>query len=358
MEDLLKENSLLGIFRLNGPPDEQEVLNKLLQEVLNTKSGKQLVEDVSACDFVPKPIQLEFVSQEKLGRKGTHGNAHSATGKINLLKINPDIHLDFLERVCTLAHELYHLRNGGTFTPLLRKSSIAQQVYNHLTNEACTYAFQACVFEKELTAMHPEFKSNCKFSQKEFIELWMHGRINSLAQDYVNSYAETFKPWCPPVKKREFMAQMAPFQQRETALPLESFPWYKISKSGGYYIIGTKAVLEIDKQEAPIFRCIYVGNRKFKSTVYSRKKRKTAEGAFVPVYSLTTIAERPALPEECAQAQDYMAGKISAKDLKEMEEIKLPKEVKCMIDIVAWRESFVSDKPLPAPPRIKTNTYE
>ena len=345
MKKRLKENSLLGMFQLQGTPEEQETLNKLVKEVLATKSGKQLVEDVLDSNFVPKPIHLEFIPQEKIdGRKETHGQANAETGKIVLAQIDSEKSLNNLMMVSVLAHELYHLKNGGIFTPLLRKSSIAQQVYNHLTNEACTYAFQACVFEKELMAIHPEFKSVCEFSPKEFIELWMHGEIKKLAQDYVNEYSEGFNPWVPPMKEKEFMTQMAKFQQRETALPFESFPWYKTSKSGGCYIVGTKAILEMDKRGAPVFRCIYIGDRKFKSIVYSREQKKTEEGAFVPVNSMKGIIERPALPMECIQAQDFMDGKISKEDLSTDEELKLPKTVHSMTDVVAWRESFVPTK--------------
>ena len=359
----IEEKNLLKIFQLKGTPAEQKELNKLLEEILATKSGKQLLKEIRKKDYSPKPIQLEFVPQEKIdGSEGSRGQTNAEKGIITLDKINPDKPLDNLMMVSILAHELYHLKNGEIFIPLLRKSSIVQKVYNHLTNEACTYAFEACVFEKELMVIHPEYKSTCEFSHKEFIEHWMHGRINRLAQNYVNKYAERFSSWLPPVKEKEFMDQMAKFQQRETAIPLESFPWYKPSKSGGCYIIGTKAILEMDEQGAPVFRCIYVGDRKFSSIVYSREQRKTEEGTFIPARDLCTIGERPALPAECALVRDYFEGKVSKDKLPDLKNMSLPKEIDNMTDIVAWRESFIPDKPVPtaSPKRVirKINTHE
>ena len=360
MKKRLKENSLLGAFQLEGTPTEQENLNKLVKEVLNTKSGRQLVEDVLASNFVPKPIQLKFVPQEKI--EGWGGMSYPDKGIIELLPINPDKPLDNLMKISTLVHELYHLKNGEIFTPMLEKSSFAQRIYNRLTDEACAYAFEACVFGKELMAIHPEYKLTCGFSQKEFIEGWMYGKIKTLAQTYVNNYAEKRMLWAPPMKEREFMTQMAKFQQRETALPMESFPWYKPSKSGGYYIVGTKAMVEMDKRGAPVFRCVYLGDKKFKSIVYSREQKKVEDGGFVPVNSIKGIAERPALPIECIQAQDFMDGKISKEDLSDIENMSLPKGVNNMQAIVAWRESFVPEKPIPTASRKKvlrkTNIHE
>ena len=158
------------------------------------------------------------------------------------------------------------------------------------------------------------------------------------------------------------MNKMAIFQQRETALPMVSFPWYKPSKSGGYYIVGREIIMEVDKSGIPVFQSVYLGDKKFKSTVYSREHRKTEAGAFVPVNSIKGIAERPASPMECIQAQDFMDGKISKEDLLSTdEELKLPKTVRNMTDVVAWRESFVptktSHKPKTTKPSKAPKTY-
>ena len=338
MKKRLKENSLLGAFQLEGTPTEQENLNKLLEEVLNTKSGRQLVEDIRSIDS--KPIPLSFVSKEQV-REGVQGEANAETGAIVLTPIESN---QYLRKVSVLAHELHHQKIAKFFLPFYR-SSIAQQIYAHITNEASTFAFEACVFDKELSEIHPEFKSKCEFSQKEFIERWMHGGINRFAQNYINGFARRFNPWLPAMDEREFMTQMAKFQQREIALPMESLPWYKASKSGGCYIIGTEAFLEMDERGAPICRCICEGDRKFKSIVYSREQKKTKENAFIPSQDLYTIAKRPILPSECALVQDYFEGKISKDKLPEIENMSLPKGIgDNMTDIVDWRESFIPTK--------------
>ena len=345
MKKLLKENSLLGAFQLQGTPEEHETLNKLVKEVLNTKSGRQLVEDIRSIDS--KPIPLSFVPKEQV-REGVQGEANAETGAIVLTPIESN---QYLRKVSVLAHELHHQKIAKFFLPFYKSGSIVQQIYAHMTDEASTFAFEACVFDKELSEIHPEFKSKSELSPKEFIERWMHGRINSFAQYYINGFARRFNPWLPPTDEGEFMAQMAPFQQREIALPLESLPWYKASKSGGSYIIGTEAFLEMDERGAPICRCIYEGDRKFKSIIYSREQKKTKENAFIPSQDLYTIVKRPILPSECALVQDYFEGKISKEKLPDLENMSLPKEVDNMTDIVLWRESFV---PTETPHKAKT----
>lgn len=374
MKKRLKENSLLGAFHLVGTPKEQEQLNKLLEEVLNIKSGKQLVEEVLGCDFVHKPIKLSFIPEEKLD--GWAGTADAKKG-ILLAKSSTnkdkDERTQYLKDVCSLAHELHHLKIDEIFKPMEQKLPLAFKIYAGLTNEACTYAFEDYVFGKELKQKYPEFKqelSEFPKIQSDYIDGWMRGRVVGKndgipkAAKYIDIYLKNkmSRNLYPPVDKQDFMNKMAPFQQRETGIPLESFPWYKPSKSGGYYIIGREVIMEVDKRGAPVFHCIHMGKRKFKSIVYSIEQKKTESGVFVPVNSITAIAERPALPAECTQAQDYMDGKISKEDLKADEELKLPKTVHNMTNIVAWRESFVPEKPLSTPSQKKgirkTNTHE
>ncbi|MBR6231807.1 MAG: hypothetical protein IKQ99_01755 [Alphaproteobacteria bacterium] len=336
MKKTLKENSLLGIFQLDGTPAEQKQLKQLVEEVLNTKSGRQLVEDIGNIDFIPKPIKLFFVPKEQLS---SEGQANAEEGTIRLTPVVPD---HYFSKVSILAHELCHLRNGEVLTKILHKCSIPQQVYAHMTDEASAYAFEACIFEKELSENHPEFKTTCGYSQKEFIERWLQGKIKELAQGYIDDKFTKFHAWSPAMNESDFMHQIAPFQHRETALPLESFPWYKSNKSGGCYIVGTtKALLELDERGAPVFRCFYEGKGKFRSIIYSKKQRKTKEGVFVPAKNLCTIAKRPALPMECSKVQDYLDGKITKDDLPNLDDIALPKTVRNMTDVVTWRESFV-----------------
>lgn len=356
MRKRLKENSLLGAFQLEGTPTEQETLNKLVEEVLNTNSGKQLVKDVLASDFVHKPIKLSFVPEEKLDNWG--GTADAKKGILlvkNSAKKNKDERTLYLEEVCSLAHELHHLKIAETFKPMSEKLPLAQRVYAGLTNEACTYAFEDYVFGRELKQKYPEFKrefSDFPKIQADYIDGWMRGRVIgenddlAKASKYVELYLKNniSQNLYPPVDETDFMNKMALIQQRETAIPIESFPWYKPSKSAGYYIIGRNTIVEVDKQGAPVFWCTYLGSSKFESIVYSREHRKTETGAFVPVNFLKAIKERPALPEECIQAQDFMSGKISKEDLSTDKELKLPKTVRNMIDVVAWRESFIPTK--------------
>ena len=123
MKKTLKENSLLGIFQLDGTPAEQKQLKQLVEEVLNTKSGRQLVEDIGNIDFIPKPIKLFFVPKEQLPGEG---QANAEEGTIRLTPVVPD---HYFSKVSILAHELCHLRNGEVLTKILHKCSIPQQVY-------------------------------------------------------------------------------------------------------------------------------------------------------------------------------------------------------------------------------------
>ena len=180
MKKRLKENSLLGMFQLQGTPEEQETLNKLVKEVLNTKSGRQLVEDVLASNFVHKPINFTFVPEEKLDNWG--GIADAKKG-ICLTPISTDDtkdeHSHFLDKACSLVHELHHLKIAEDFyTPFPGKRPITQVMYSGLTNEACTYTFEKCVFGKELQKKYPDFKldpPDFPSNQAELIEGWLRG---------------------------------------------------------------------------------------------------------------------------------------------------------------------------------------